>query len=156
VQAYKFHLKRFMKGYYAAGNYLDSLEKYLSVSDNEILSALRQAAHDSAAEGHADADAIMRREKRFVPRELDPSIDELKIKEMMLALAIPSDAVFWTLFKRAENKELAFPVLLPSGSISDAAQLSQISIPSGKKNWIFLSPEWEKPVAAYLQKGLYV
>src|SRR6267154_708273 len=44
VKAYKFHLARFMKSFFEGGNYLDNLENYLSLSDSEILTALRRSA----------------------------------------------------------------------------------------------------------------
>ena len=56
VKAYKFHLARFMKSTFAGSDFLKSLDGYLSLSDSEILSALRKAAKDPKAPGHCDAD----------------------------------------------------------------------------------------------------
>jgi HD superfamily phosphohydrolase len=156
VQACKFHMKRFMQSYYEKGNYLDSLEGYLSVSDNEILSALRSAALDPQAVGHSDAAAIVGRKGRIRPIEIDPSIGEDRLKEIVSALNIPRDALFWNISKKTEKMGLSFPVLMPSGSIVDANSCSQVRIPSGKKSWIFVLPEVEKAILSEITKGFHV
>lgn len=146
VQACKFHMKRFMHHYYEKGGYLSSLDKYLSLSDNEILSALRAAAQDPQAEYHVDAAAIIGRKRRIRPIEIDSEIDEEKLKSILLNLQIPLDTVFWNLSKKSKDSGLSFPVLMPSGVIVDAAHCSQIRIPCAKKSWIFVLPESEQAV----------
>ena len=152
VQACKFHMKRFMKDLYVKGNYLASLESYLSVSDNEILTSLRSSARDIQAEGHADAAAIIGRKQRFRPIEIDPHITEGDMKKIVGSLPISHDALFWIIPTKKQEKGLSFPVLLSSGSIIDAALCSQIRIPSGKKSWIFVSPEIEKMVIGEIKR----
>lgn len=150
VQACKFHMKRFMQRYYEKGNYLSSLEGYLSQSDNEILTALRIAARDPHAEGHADAAAIVERKGRIRPIEIDPCLDEESLKQLLSALEIPEESLFLQMRQKTSKQGLSFPVLLPSGSIVDAAQCSEVRIPSGKKSWIFAWPEVEKTIMAAL------
>ena len=141
VQACKFHMKRFMKSFYGKGNYLASLESYLSVSDNEVLSALRSSACDPQSDCHTDAAAIIGRKYRFRPIEIDPHITENDMKKILSSLQISSVALFWNIPPKKQEKGLSFPVLMPSGSIVDAAHCSQIRIPNGKKSWIFVSPD---------------
>ncbi len=152
VQACKFHIKRFMTNFYAKGNYLASLDSYLSVSDNEILSALHLCARDSQTEEHADAAAIIGRKQRFRTIEIDSQITEEDLKNILSALSISPDALFWNIPVKQQEKGLSFPVLIASGSIIDASQYSQIRIPSGKKSWIFVSPEVEKRVMEEIKR----
>jgi uncharacterized protein len=152
VQACKFHMKRFMHRYYEKGEYLSSLDGYLSVSDNEIVTALRAAARHPDAEGHADAAAIIERKGRIRPIEIDPSLDEDKLEQLLSTLEIPKESLFLNMRKKASKRGLSFPVLMPSGSIVDAAQCSEIRIPTGKKSWIFALPEVEKTVITALAR----
>jgi uncharacterized protein len=145
VKAYKFHLARFMKRVFAESDLLKSLEGYLSLSDSEILSALRKAAKDPNAPGHSDADSILRREKRFKAIALKEGIGEKELKETQAKLDIAPDVLFWELtsHKRA-LKGLSFPVQTRSGSIAPASEFSQISIPSGGVQWAYVAPEFEQ------------
>jgi uncharacterized protein len=145
VKAYKFHLGRFMKSFFAEGNYLDSLEGYLSLSDSEIMSALRKSAKDHKAPGHLDADSLLRREKRFKAIALKEGIGEEELKEMMAELGIPADSIFWELTpQKKEHKGLSFPVQTRSGAALAASEFSQISIPTGGVQWAYVPPIHEK------------
>ncbi len=154
VQAHKFHVKRFMQAYYSQGDYLGSLQKYLSQSDPEILSALRAAACNPHAKGAKDADAVMRRASRFCPIALHASITENVLQKMQHTLGLSNEDIAWHVMPPLAEKALSFPVLLPSGSVVDASQLSEIRIPSGKKSWLFLSPQNEKQLRSEILRRL--
>jgi uncharacterized protein len=145
VKAYKFHLARFMKSFYTAGAYLQSLEGYLSLSDCEILSALRKTAKDPNSPGHLDADALLRREKRFKAIAIKEGIGQEELKEIQIELGISSDSIAWelTAHKRA-LKGLSFPVLTRSDTTLFASEFSQISIPTGGMQWAYVAPNYEK------------
>ncbi len=144
VKAYKFHLARFMKIHFEGKNVLDSLEGYLSLTDSEILVALRKAAKDPAALGHADADALMRREKRFKAVCVKEGIGE--------HLGIPEGAFYLELNPQKESKGLSFPVLKRSGAVVPAGECSQISIPTSSNHIVYVAPEYEKVVQEVSQK----
>jgi HD superfamily phosphohydrolase len=153
VKAYKFHLARFMKSFYDSHDFLSTLEGYLSLSDSEILSALRKAAKDPNAPGHSDADAILRREKRFKAIALREGIGESELKEAQSSLSISSDALFWELTQQKRLlKGLSFPVHTRSGAVLPAQEFSQIAIPSGGLQWAYIAPEFEQSFRMTLEK----
>jgi HD superfamily phosphohydrolase len=140
VKAYKFHLVRYMLGFYARGNYLENLENYLALTDNEILSALRKSAKDPTDPGYHDADALMRRDRRFKAVLLKEGITEQMLQEM----SFPPASIFWELSdKKKQSKRLSFPVLTRSGTIHEASEFSQISIPPYEMQWAYVAPQHE-------------
>lgn len=152
VKAYKFHLARFMKRFFSMSDFLKSLEGYLSLSDSEILSALRKAAKDPKAPGHCDADSLLRREKRFKAIALKEGIGEKELKEVQSQLQIPSDALFCELTSQKRTlKGLSFPVHTRSGAVVPAGEFSQISIPSGGLQWAYVAPEFEQALRTLLE-----
>lgn len=145
-KAYSFHLARFMKQFYAQGNYLENLNEYLSMTDNEVLSVLRKAAFDPQAVGHCDARALLNRHDRFLAIELEKEIEEESLNELQELLSIASDAISWSLVQeRTDDHPPTFPVLKRSGAIVDSSQCSQIMIPTKAKSWVFIAPAFEKP-----------
>ncbi len=144
VKAYKFHLTRFMKNFYSEGNYLTDLQSYLSLSDNEIFSSLRKSAKDQNSPGYADADSLLRREKRFKAIALKEGISEEKLKEFAEDLKIPSGCIFWEIIAQKRGVGLYFPVQMRSGAILLGSELSQISIPSGNLQWAYVHPDYEQ------------
>lgn len=154
VKAYKFHLARFMQAFYASGHYLKDLEHYLSLSDNEILTALKKSAKDSGAPGHLDADSLLRREKRFKAVALKEGIGEKELNEIQSELGIPPDAFFWEpLIHKSSHGGFSFPVQMKSGAIVPASELSKISIPTGSMQWAYIAPQFELAFRSIMEKN---
>ncbi|MBS0606068.1 MAG: HD domain-containing protein [Parachlamydiales bacterium] len=152
-KAYSFHLARFMKQFYSQGNYLESLDAYLTMTDNEVLSALRRAAIEPNALGHADARALLKRHDRFLAIELKKGIGEENLKKLQQLLAIASDAISWNLAKeKLDDRPPTFPVLKRSGAIVDSSQCSKILIPTGSQSWVFIAPAFERPFREALEE----
>jgi hypothetical protein len=153
VKAYKFHLIRFMKGFFSGGDYLNSLEGYLSLSDSEILTALRKAAKDPTDAGHLDADALMRREKRFKAVSMKQGIGEGELHEVRDRLGIPASALYLELSTpKKEQVGLCFPVQTRSGAVVWAQECSKISVPSVGVQWAYIAPEYEKAFRGIVEK----
>ena len=153
VKAYKFHLARFMESFFEAGNYLDNLENYLSLSDNEILTALRKSAKHPNAVGFSDADSLLRRNKRYKAISLKCGIGEEAIQGIIAELGIPADSIFLELtLQKKQPKGLSFPVRTRSGTILPSSEFSQISIPSTGMQWIYVAPEYEKALRTKLER----
>ncbi|MGE0670371.1 MAG: HD domain-containing protein [Parachlamydiales bacterium] len=151
--AYSFHLARFLKQFYSQGNYLESLDAYLTMTDNEVLSALRRAAIEPNALGHADARALLKRHDRFLAIELKKGIGEENLKKLQQLLAIASDAISWNLAKeKLDDRPPTFPVLKRSGAIVDSSQCSKILIPTGSQSWVFIAPAFERPFREALEE----
>ncbi len=153
VKAYKFHLARFMQSFFKNSLYLKSLEDYLSLSDSEILTALRKSAKDIHAEGHLDAIALLKRENRFKAIAIKEGRGESELRETQQKLGIPSSAFFLEFSSdRKPHQELSFPVQMRSGSIVSAKECSTLSIPSSQLNWIYVAPEFEKALREEIEK----
>jgi HD superfamily phosphohydrolase len=149
VKAYKFHLARFMKASFAHTDCLKTLDGYLSLSDAEILTDLRRSAKNPAALGHLDADALMRREKRFKAIWMKEGIG----KGVQKKLGIPEEAIYLEPpLCKGKAKGLHFPVLARSGSIISATECSKISVPEEEGQWAYLSPEYEKPFRGAIEQ----
>jgi hypothetical protein len=150
VWGYKFHVRRFMRRFYEVGNFLHSLESFLSVTDNEVLAAMRARIYDP------DACALFKREWRFTPLSIDASITEEKIKEAQRTIGIEEEALFWHLSKKkGEGRIVSFPVLLSSGTIVDASEVAQVRIPQNKKSWLFVAPTVGKGTKDALERMLH-
>lgn len=154
VKAYKFHLARFMKSYFSSGDYLKDLEGYLSLSDNEILAAVRKSAKEAHAPGHSDAESLLRREKRFKAVVLKEGIGEAEVHKIQKELAIPSHAFFCEFHSSAKKKhnEFSFPVQTRSGGVVSASECSNISIPERSPQWAYVAPAFEKPFRMAIER----
>jgi uncharacterized protein len=147
AKAYAFHLVRFMKKVYTEKT-LHSLDEYLFMTDNEVLSAMTEAAR----KGDPDAAALLTRHRRFKAIELEERMTEKELKEFKVKLSIPDPLIAWEFSsEKREKAGLSFPVLKKDGSISDAKKLSEILIPSPPKGWVYLDPQYEQAFYQFLQ-----
>jgi HD superfamily phosphohydrolase len=141
VKAYTFHLTRVMKRRYAQ---IQDLDAYLSMTDNDILTALHRAAREPAHPDHQDAVCLLMRHRRFRAVEIGPDVTEAHILEKKRQRAIPDEALFWELSSpRAGKVGLDFPVLRRNGTLVHARTLSQIDIPEPPRGWLYIDPAYE-------------
>ncbi|CCB89104.1 HD domain-containing protein [Simkania negevensis] len=142
VKSYSFHLARFMGGvYYDLG---EELERYISMTDNEVLAELNRASMDPDHPGHFDAKCLYLRQSRFRAISLVSPTEERDLEEIRKELGIPKDQMAWQLVKSGEGRQgLDFPVLRQDGTIDNGMNLTEISIPSGKRSWVYIAPEYE-------------
>ncbi len=142
VKAYTFHLSRFMKRFYEKGSYLNDLESYLLLTDNEILSAVR------ASRGDPDAAALLKSKDRFSVIQVAKNVLEELLK---LKLLIPEEAMFCTQ-KVLKSQEFSFPVKLGTGAIVPAEECSQVKIPWDSLHFIYVDAAYESQVKEALLK----
>lgn len=150
VKSYSFHLARFMGGvYYDLG---EDLERYISMTDNEVLSELNRASLDPNHPGHFDAKCLYLRQNRFRAIPLTTPPEEKDLIGIRETLGIPSDQMAWKVKKGEEKRQgLDFPVLRQDGTIDKGYNLSEISIPSGNRSWVYVAPEHEMAVRKNLK-----
>ncbi|MBI2743258.1 MAG: HD domain-containing protein [Chlamydiales bacterium] len=152
VKAYSFHLSGFMKAIAAQQGLFQDLQSYLSLTENEILTALRKAADDPAAAGHQDAKRLSQRSERFRAVKIPDTITETDLQKIKKEVNVPDEAVVWELSKKkAQPYRLTFPVLTAKQTITSAENCSEIVIPLGAANWLYISPEHEEKFCRLLE-----
>ncbi len=72
-RVYDIHLKDFLRAWLPDGLFSTDIQKHLSMTDNEVTSALREAAFDSERRGHTDAERIVRRKHFKVIYQRNPT-----------------------------------------------------------------------------------
>jgi uncharacterized protein len=140
AKAYSFHLVRFMKELYTKEMTRD-VDRYLSMTDNEVLSAMNAAAK----QGDPDAKALLTRHSCFKAIEIKPPLSEKDLFAFKNKLSISENEIAWELPSHKKSKVgLSFPVLKKNGSICNAKELSEILIPSPDGGWLYLDARYEQ------------
>ncbi len=143
VQAYSFHMARFMKKFYEKEEVVSSLAKYVSFTDNEVLTELRRAFLDKTHEGHEDAKSIFLREGRFTVVELPNSIKQEDLMQWKERFHIEDASIEYFFSLEKEGSSLfSFPVL-KGNKIVDGSLCFAISIPSFVSGWLYISSKYK-------------
>ena len=143
-KAYAFHLSRFMAIHYSDPKYTSDLDGFLSMSEPEVLVQLRRALSDKTHKGHLDALCLMRRDARFQAIALPLDIEEAPLLEFKEKFSIPETQIEWDLSARPRGHYgISLPILRRSGIVVPSHELSEISIPPTKKNWLYLAPDYQ-------------
>lgn len=146
-KAFSFHLARFMKILYQDPHHFTSVENYIAMNEPEVFCALEQARKDPHHPGHRDAVCLLDRKKRFVAFHLPPSVEASDLKNFQKEAGIPDADIHWDLSKKHSlHSALSLLILRKNKQIVPADQFSEILIPPSKKNWLFLSPQYEYSV----------
>ncbi len=153
VKAHKFHLSRFMKAFFEEGESLKSLAGYLSLTDNEILVALRKASQDPNALGHLDAMALLQREKRFRALGLREGTSDADLENLREELKIPKTALFIEpSFPKTEGHNTPFFLVQrrASKAVVPSHEYSQIAFFAKPLKWIYIDPTFEELFSSHL------
>ena len=153
VASHAYHLSRFMETLYS--NLGDDLETYIAMTDHEVLANLGTAFRSPSHPGHLNAKGMYMREFRFRAIPLSPAISEKDLFTLKQACQIPNDQISWEICQKQENKlSLNFFVLKRNGCIDLGDNLSEISVPSKERSWIYVAPFYEKNVREMLNETL--
>lgn len=145
IKAYSFHLSRLMQRLYHNPKYFQRLDHYLSMSEPEILCYIAKAVKDPSHPDHLDASCITSRKKRFKALAIPKHIDEKKLLAFKRKQRIPEPLMEWEFSSKKITKYgLSIPVLKRNGKVVSSSQLSEILIPAGPNNWVYIAPEYEK------------
>ncbi|MGB7602889.1 MAG: HD domain-containing protein [Candidatus Sulfotelmatobacter sp.] len=130
-RVYDIHLKDFLKGWLPGGKFSTKLNKHLSITDVEVLSAIRKAYEKSSSPGHALARRILCREhfRRFyeaAPSDVDGGklIPGAAIAQAAKA-KFGADLIRYD-YIRPKAAAPIFPVRLFDGKISSSLRRSQV------------------------------
>jgi hypothetical protein len=144
---YDIHLKDFLLEWIQGGKLPTTTEEHLSITDNEVISALRAASADPTIPGHKHAEMIINRKHFKVLYELNPN--DFKINsDAAVLIAEATEKKFGrdkTRFDSyTEKRELMdFPVLLGDGSVVSSLSLSQAleKLPIVTIDYVFINPD---------------
>lgn len=151
VKSYAFHLSRFMETiYYDLG---DDLDRYVAMTDNEVLAELNSASRDETHPGHFDAKCLYVRNYRFRAIALSSPPLETHLLAIKEELGIPDDEISWEISKKGKTKlGMNFPVLKQDGSVDIGYNLSEISVPPKERSWIYIAPQFEEKLRKQLNR----
>ena len=144
---YDIHLKDFLLEWIQGGKLPTTTEEHLSITDNEVISALRAASADPTIPGHKHAEMIINRKHFKVLYELNPN--DFKVNsDAAVLIAEATEKKFGrdkTRFDSyTEKRELMdFPVLLGDGSVVSSLSLSQAlgKLPIVTIDYVFIDPD---------------
>lgn len=142
VKSYAYHLARFMGTiYHDLG---DDLERYVAMTDNEVLAQLNSASRDKMHPGHFDAKCLYVRDYRFRAIPLSSPLLERDLLAVKQRIGIPDHLISWEL---AQEKQptlgMSFLVLKQDGSVDIGENLSEVSVPPQERSWVFIAPQFE-------------
>ena len=142
VKLYKLHLARFMKIFFEGKPFLQELEHYLSLSDYEVITALRKSAKDSSAKGHKEALALTDRGKRFKPFILSDSISVGTIEEILVSQGVlPQEFAIDPPLESTSLQPPAFFVQKKDKTVALASEFCQIILHPKKERYLYLHPD---------------
>ncbi len=154
VQAYNFHLRRYMKAVYFK-RVLESVDDFLSVSDTDVISALNKAAKDPNLPGHRDAECVIFRQHRFRAIALPELVEESHLQEFRKKNQLTDADIEWEFqSQEAPPGRLSFPVARRHVMIKKAKDCSDLLLRpfSKKSNWVYISPQYDLMLAEFLEK----
>lgn len=155
VKAYNFHLRRYMRAIYSPKMMLDDLETFLSISDTDVISSLNKAAKDPKLPGHADAKCVIFRKHRFRAIALPDEVTEVELKEYKAKNKLKDSEIDWEFVKGDVTPvPFSFPVSMRHVNVQKACDCSVLlkQVPSKKSNWVYISPENDYDLIAFLAK----
>ncbi len=145
VQAYNFHLRRFMKETISK-DLFNSVEDFLDLTDLDILIEIKKASKNSSHISHEDARSLFYRKGRFKAFLISDKMEEKELKDMKKKLQIPDSKIGWEFISYTSPQNfLSFSVAKKYLTLEKASECSQLlsSIPSNQNTWIYVAPEYE-------------
>lgn len=156
-RVYDQHLAGYLRKWLNGGVFSIDVEKHLSTTDNEVLSAMLVASSDVSAAGHEDAEAILRRKHFRLVYDLKPSdlsvttepgkaIYERLVKEFGLE-NVKHDAY------RGKDEVADFPVLLGDQEIISGRSASSAigQMPTVAVDLVFVEPSVKSDAKSLLE-----
>jgi len=138
VKSYAYHVARFMMVCDLGEN--EDLNRYINTTDNEVISEIQDAAKDATHPGHFDAKCLCFNDYRFRAIPFMSLCEE----ELISLRGRWGSAIDWELCTCSMKKiPLSFLVLKKDGAIDIGDNVSEISIPSTERNWIYIAPQYE-------------
>ncbi|MBA2226044.1 MAG: HD domain-containing protein [Gemmataceae bacterium] len=156
---YDILLKDFLAEWLPGGKFDTDLEKHLSLTDDEVLSAIHEASRDSKKPGHAAARRIVRHEHFKMLYERHP--DDVKVNpDAGAAVAAAAQEKFGPDNVRRDaytqkRPATLFPVLHRDGQILDAGKLSEVleHLPVVTVDFVYIRPDLRNEAKQWLRQN---
>lgn len=156
--AYNHHLKCFLKEWLEGGMLPSTVQEHLRLTDNEVHTAMREAAEKMDAPGHVHAKRILNREhfKRlvdFAPATIRSESDRIDNIYASLKQEFGEDNLW--LHKSIDHKDpQQFPVLLKNGRSESSVVHSPVlrSYPKLAFAFILINPDHRERASQYLKE----
>jgi hypothetical protein len=127
---YDIHLKDFLLEYLEGGHFPTDLEKFLLLTDNEIISAMRSACNNSALPGHTHSDLILNRKhfKILYGRIPDDIVVNPSAPKMIYQATVEKygDTKVRYDSYRQSGGDIDFPVFERDGSVVSSTSVSAL------------------------------
>ena len=172
-RAYDYHLIEFMKASYAPGGYVPNVDFHSSQTDNEVLTALREASRNSSLPGHVAARAVLERKHFKRVYERNPTDDDIMnsaVKSGRVQISkgqsdfsaafflhqemiksFSSDQIYFDSYSPSANPG-QFPVLMPDQRIAQSTKISDVleKLPLMNIKYILVDPSIKDQVDAWM------
>jgi HD superfamily phosphohydrolase len=143
---YDIHLKDFLRAWLPAGKYSIDLNDHLSMTDNEVLVAIRHAASSSILPGHDSAIRLTERShfRRIYEKNPTDQKSNLRSADVIydaLVAKFGESAIRRDSYAQ-KNTGIAFPVLTSDGrvEVSTSASTTLRSVPTFQVDYVFAEP----------------
>ncbi|MEL7431119.1 MAG: HD domain-containing protein [Chlamydiota bacterium] len=145
VKSFNFHLQNFMQTFTTKETF-ESVENYISLTDNTILHALETAYREKNHPGFADAGAILGRKNRYKALGVGKKLSEEHLASICKQANIPPKETYLESAATKNHEELlSFPVSRKHLMVEPAHKVSQLLFRffSEANSWIYVPSENE-------------
>lgn len=156
---YDIHLKDFLIEWLQGGKFNINIEEHLKLTDNEVLSALLEAARVDVCNGHEPASRIVKREHFRKLYEKNPEDIRINPESGRLVLDALCQKYGDEAVRRdtytAKNSAIEFPVLRSDERIFTSYELSETiqRLPIASFDYIFIRLDLLKEASEWLKKN---
>lgn len=157
---YDIHLRDFLTAWFGKNNFPTELDKFLDITDNEVLVELRKAANNASHEGHDSARRIMNHEHFRLLYERNPA-DAEKNPESGEAVYNAACKKFGEehfrhdrVLQKKSGTEFPVKTKAGDGKIESSLKLSDVlkNLPLVNVDYVFVSPEKLSDATEWLDK----
>lgn len=156
-RVYDLHLKDFVKAWLGGTTFPTDWQNHLRITDNELLSAMSDAARNPDSPFHLQAIRILKRRHFRTVYEL-VSAHKQRRPTILIDLAGLVREEFGDDFVRLDSygpktEANSFPVLLPTGSVENSTAVSGVieNIPALEVGLIFVEPSVKDQASAFVR-----
>jgi HD superfamily phosphohydrolase len=156
---YDIHLKDFLKDWLPNGHFSTDLGKHLGLTDNEVLTAIRQISETPGVPGHDSARRIACREHFRPVYERNP-IDQQRNPQSVERVENALKGKFNTASIRRDryaqkSRGMSFPVFSRDGRIQNSLALSETlqKVPVFGVDLIFVDPEIREAARQWVEEN---